>query len=572
MANIFEIPQVNPLKLYQQSDILNTASFTQSSYKAFNPNVNDVGIDADFFRRCLKDYMDKPRYWQPYQQGDAIYLQWLGVDDYVSGPTVAYVARLINCNGEVIKEVDSTVGSAVGSLFIREVELQLFDVAEGKYFVQIHKVGLFTDYDFWVISEGIDIKQKHLNTLLFRYSNSSNDQGIFYETGIEFQLRVHCAFTELNTGSKFNVYEDQPLNLTMLSGVPYREWTLFFGAGEHPIPDWMLDKLERLSLSDKWYIENVKYTRSEGAKLEATRIDKNPLSTAVLNVRPKSNDFDTYVSQYNQIVLGVNPGDIDFYVTTLTQASPATSYPIALPFTSGQNFVDYLNAVDPLAIVDYNNTYFAINAQNKIVLLTNDGTVFSSFSPGLTFTSYDYCVKVGIIATATETDLVVDFSGVSSVKYAYWWGDGTKSTGTSIGTVVTKTYADGDKYTARLFFSRVENLELSTSDQIIHILGGSIPRECISFYLNANQLKTITNNIFSRAGGGLADVQMTANVMLTATINNSIRWCFEAVGQFDNPATVDVSNQTPLAPPTPDNGLAYMIGFLATNNVTLTTD
>ena len=571
MANIFEIPQINPLKLFQQSDILNTAAYTQSSYQAFNPNLNDLGIDSDFYYRQLKNYMDKDRYWQPYQQGDVIYLQWLGNDDYVL-PLVNYVARLINCNGEVIKEVDCTAGSAVGSLYIRELEMPLYDVAEGKYFIQIHKVGYLTDYDFWVISEGIELKQKHLNTLLFRYSNSSNDQGIFYETGIEFQLRVHCAFTELNTGSKFNVYEDQPLNLTMLSGVPYREWTLFFGAGEHPIPDWMLDKIERLSLSDNWYIENVKYTRSEGAKLDATRIDKNPLCTAVLNVRPKSNDFDTYVSQYNQIVLGVNPGDIDFYVTILTQASPATSYPIALPFTSGQNFVDYLNAVDPLAIVDYNNTYFAINAQNKIVLLTNDGTVFSSFSPGLTFTSYDYCVKVGIIATATETDLVVDFSGVSSVKYAYWWGDGTKNTGTSTGTVVTKTYTDGDKYTARLFFSRVENLELSTSDQIIHVLGGSIPRECISFYLNANQLKTITNNIFTRVGGGLTDVQMTANVMLTATINNSIRWCFEAVGQFDNPATVDVSNQTPLAPPTPDNGLAYMIGFLSTNNVTLTTD
>ena len=191
MANIFEIPQINPLKLFQQSDILNTAAYTQSSYQAFNPNINDRGMDADFYIRGLKDYMDKPRYWQPYQQGDVIYLQWLGVDDYVLGPTVAYVARLINCSGQVVKEVDATVGSAVGSLFIREVELPLYDIPEGKYFVQIHKVGLLTDYDFWVISEGIEVKQCHPNTLLFKYSNSSNDQGIFYETGIEFQLRVH---------------------------------------------------------------------------------------------------------------------------------------------------------------------------------------------------------------------------------------------------------------------------------------------------------------------------------------------------------------------------------------------
>lgn len=51
MANIFEIPQINPLKLFQQSDILNTAAYVQSSYQAFNPNINDRGMDADFYIR-----------------------------------------------------------------------------------------------------------------------------------------------------------------------------------------------------------------------------------------------------------------------------------------------------------------------------------------------------------------------------------------------------------------------------------------------------------------------------------------------------------------------------------------
>lgn len=571
MANIFEIPQINPLKLFQQSDILNTAAYVQSSYQAFNPNINDRGMDADFYIRGLKDYMDKDRYWQPYQQGDVIRLQWLGDDDYVL-PLVNYVARLINCSGQVVKQVDATVGSAVGSLFIREIELPLYDIAEGKYFIQIHKVGYLTDYDFWVISEGIEVKQHHPNTLLFKYSNSSNDQGIFYETGIEFQLRVHCAFTDLNTGAKFNVYEDQPLNLTMLSGVPYREWTLFFGVDEQPVPNWMLDKIERLSLSDNWYIENVRYTRSEGAKLEANRVDKNHLATATLNVRPQSNDFDTYVSQYPQIALGTSPGDIDFYVTILSITTPASSVAIGLPFTNAQNFVDYLNSVDPLAIVDYNNTYFAINAQNIIVLLTNSSVVYAAYSPGLTFTSYDHCIKVGIQAVTGQTDLVVDYSGIASVKYAYWWGDGSKNTGTNANAAVTKVYTAGDKYTARLFFDRFENLELSGSDQIIQTLGGLIPQQCISLYCNSNQLWKIGNNMF-RTGNLASDIQFTANKLLPATINNVIRWAYDAINAFDNPATIDVSNQVPSgAPPTPDAGLAYMRSVLSTNNITITTD
>ena len=65
---------------------------------------------------------------------------------------------------------------------------------------------------------------------------------------------------------------------------------------------------------------------------------------------------------------------------------------------------------------------------------------------------------------------------------------------------------------------------------------------------------------------------MTANKILPATINNVIRWAYDAKNAFDNPATIDVSNQAPSAPPTPDAGLAYMQSVLATNNITITTD
>lgn len=572
MANIFEIPQINPLKLYQQIDIINTIAYTQSSYAAYNPNLNDLGIDKDFMYRQLKSYMDKDRYWQPFQQGDVIRLQWLGNDDYVL-PLVAYDARIIDCNGVIIKEVDATVGSAVGSLYIREIELPLYDVPEGKYFIQIQKVGYLTDYDFWMISEGIEVKQTHPNTMLLEYSNTSNDQGIFYETGIEFQFRIHAAFAELTTGSKFNVYDDQPMNLKLLSGVPYREWMLQFGIADKPFPNWVLDKLERIFLSDLLYIENELYTRSEGAKLEPIRVDKNPLMQATITVRPQSNDCDTYVSQYPNIVLGTALDD-DFYVTILSQTSPATSVVIGLGFTNARNFVDYLNSVDPLAIVDKGNTYFAIN-NGRIVLRTNNSTVNTAYSPGLTYTSYNYCLKVRILATATETDLIIDVNNpAASTKYAYVWGDGTKATGSGLVHSITKTYTDGDHYTANIFMNQCENLDLSLSDNIIQEIGGKLATKLITFTCENQPLKVLKENIFNVTDGYLNTVSLGLNSLTTASINANIINIFDAdlLGCFDATATIDLAGQTPLAPHSESAGLSYMKATLLTNGITITTD
>ena len=573
MANIFEIPQINPLKIYQQSDILNTAAYTQSSYLSFNPNYNDKGIDSYFYFQCLKSYMDKDRYWQPYQQGDVIRLQFLGDADY-SGPTVvAYVARLIDCNGVVVKEVDLTEGSAVGSLYIRELEMPLYDVAEGKYFVQIHKVGIFTDYDFWCISEGIEVKQTHANTMLLTYSNTYNDQGIFWETDIVFQLRIHACFAELTTGSKFNVYEDQPLNLTMLSGVPYREWLVQFGIADKPFPNWVLDKLERILLCDTLYIENELYTRSEGAKLEAIRVDKNPLMQANITMRPKNNDFDTYVSQYPSIILGTAL-DNDFYVRLLSQTSPATSIPIGLGFTNARNFVDYLNSVDPLQIVDIGNTYFAIS-NGQIVLLTNDSTVNTDYSPGLTFSSYNYCLKVKILASPSGTDLIVDVNNpAANTAYAYVWGDGTKNTGSGLIHTVTKTYVDGESYTAKLFMDQCENLSLSLSDAIIQEIGGKLPIKLITFECENQILKTIKGNIFDATNGYLGQVSLGLNKLTSATVNAMIIDIYDAdlLGCFDTSAIIDFYGQTPSAPPSESDGLSFMKATLLTNGITITTD
>ena len=57
------------------------------------------------------------------------------------------------------------------------------------------------------------------------------------------------------------------------------------------------------------------------------------------------------------------------------------------------------------------NTFFAIDPNDQIVLMTNDYTVYAAFSPGLIYTGLlEGHLLVDVKTTNTETDLVIQFA------------------------------------------------------------------------------------------------------------------------------------------------------------------
>ncbi len=299
MAYNFDVSPLNPLKFYQLSDYLEAfkPSTNPNQYNIFNANYNYRQFDADFFYRNIKTFDEKRGYYQPYQQGDIIRIQFLGVDDIVGGAYAGnpYTCYLLDACGSIVGTYNVTSPSAtlVNGSRIREVYIPLFNVAEGYYQVAIRRrqISVF-DYSRWhIISEPIWVLQQHHNTTLIEYSNTDNTQGILFEFGMQFQFRVHGALMELETQSKFNVYEDEPMNLTMLSSVPYRKWTWNIGGEGFQIPEWMADKIERITGCDTMLIDGKQYTRAEGAKLEANRKPLTPIASYKMNLRETSDDL-----------------------------------------------------------------------------------------------------------------------------------------------------------------------------------------------------------------------------------------------------------------------------------------
>lgn len=569
MTTLFNISQLNPLKFYKQSDILNTSG---QNYGSFNPNINERGIDNDFFYRNLKSWMDKKPYLQPYQQGDKITLQWIGEADQVSPSVIAYVVRLIDVNGIIVKQQNATQTAGVG-VTIRECSMQLYDVPEGKYFVQImYENPAMGGINTFAISEGIDVKQYHAGTMLYKYRNTTNDQDIFWETGIVMQFRLH-SYLKINPDAKFSTYEDQPLNLQMLNFVPFREWELVLGVNTKPFAPYILDKVNRITGCDTLYIDNVLYTRGEGAKLEAAQPDKYPLMTATLLMREKVNDNNTLiVSNEAIVVMGATNSDW-FYVTSLVQTTPATTYTIGKAFNGMRNFCDYLNTSNIIGTENLVGSYFAIDAYGRLVLITDNQTIFTNFSPGLTATNVYQAHMIFDVNTESGFDLLVGFATVGSTKYAYVWGDGTaNSVGTSGGITVTHTYTTVGDFKAKLFWDDTEEIAFATSDVTVKSAFGKLPASCTKFYLNSIGLVNVLNNIFANLNGSFIELQLTGNKIGTYQINDVLMYLYESADKLDPTCVIDISGQTPSAPPSNSGGIGLFIGTLESLGITVTTD
>jgi len=274
MANIFEIPLLNPLRAIWQSDKLNADPSGTVLYQAFNSAYNYRNIDSDWYYRTLKEYEQKQPYVQPFQQSDTIRVQWIGSDN-----TSGYYdhVRLLDSNGSDTGVSISVGSSAIGSRTLYTITLPLWNINEGKYFLSVYHHPPSNEKTC-IVFEPFHVKQVHIKTVRIDYYNSFNDQSVIYPTSAYIpQIRVHGCITDVTNESKFNVYEDQPMNVEMVSGIPYRTFELTLG-GSKGIPQWYADIIERALLTDTLMIDGIAYTRAEGAKLESKKEAGKPLN------------------------------------------------------------------------------------------------------------------------------------------------------------------------------------------------------------------------------------------------------------------------------------------------------
>ena len=575
--NYFNISQANPLKFYKQADVFNTIANTDLN--TFNPQFNKRNFDDDFYYRNIDRWVESRLYYQQFQQSDSIRLQWGGTDLLSPSGASPYKIAILDCNGIIIKELIGTFLYPTYPVlfngdYLWETSIDLYNVPEGRYIVQIKRESnLFGVPDSCLISEPIEIKTIHRDSKLFNYQNSVNANDIYFETGIQFQFRIDASFTELTTNSKFNVYEDQPMNLELLGGVKYREWTLNF----RNIPLWVCDKLELLFLHDNLKIDGIFYTRIEGSKIEIVNNEGNSLCSAEIKVREKINKISLEISSVYTRRFYINNNTYilsnsrAFYVDSLTYGT--TTITIEKYFLGHTEFLNYLNLTISANALTNNTDYcfFAVNDFGELVLNTNI-TAFNSLTIFTLNNVIDTYIELDVENTTSNHFEIEISRNVANAKYAVFSNDGTAlhkglSTGfffSFSGNIVTRTS------TIFVFITHMDEINVDNSLIDIVGIGGNFHQSAYYLYVVNKKLRYFKNNFLLNTNN-FNQIYVEDNNLPTSEIIKLLSYLWE-VKSLGSGGIFASSNQTPQAPLGNDIGVNTFINKLTNLGWSITTD
>ena len=276
------IPYLNPVKFHKLTP--------DESSKYLTKHMEEWN-----YSNATPDWQSKPIFAQPYQTTDNITLQFQS-----SFAEVDQVIELINCYGQVFLTPTITQGAESETepgLFVYEVDQALTGIAQGYYYLRISASD--ADDDILLISEPLQIKERHDYSKLLEYSHFQNKDGIFFETDIVLQLRVSGELTYKQPASRDTSYEDQSLDQTLLDSVPYRIWELYVG-GTTGIPSYLIDRINRILGCSSLAVDGKSFTKSDGAKLEekASDDERYPLRGWTVDLQEAENP---YAAEYSTV-------------------------------------------------------------------------------------------------------------------------------------------------------------------------------------------------------------------------------------------------------------------------------
>lgn len=272
MANILYIPDLNPLK-----------------YVDMSPTELPQYLSRDFldyrFHEIQHDWDQYVLYYQKFQTSDIIYQQFTSNFDPIQ-------IDLVDCEGNVHitqTALQKRAHKYLIGYFIYEDAISLAGIAPGVYFVKVTAGGKIC------VCEPILIAVTHPGTIRHDYKNSRYHGDVIFETGIEFALRVEATKGFLNPGSQDVIYTDQKFNPSLLSSKTYRSIPLHYG-GSEGLPDWMVDKLNKIWSCNSVLADGKSYAKKSDAKYAFKEEENYPMRGMTLEVQEGINRGSKIIS------------------------------------------------------------------------------------------------------------------------------------------------------------------------------------------------------------------------------------------------------------------------------------
>jgi hypothetical protein len=278
--NHFNIPLLNPFKFVPDTD---------------QPGVH---FDERWAFLQVRDQEQKIHYLQKWVLSDTTRIQ---IESSVALPNM----NIIDVNRQVVKTIPWGLMVAGTNYNIYELLLDISDIPENIYFLtqQVTLAGV----TYSAITEPIWAKVSWPNTRLITYTNSYNDWGTAFTTGIKFKFRVEADIppNQMQFLRDRATAVTQSRNVVTLSGTPYRQYKLFIGGiygTDKGVAPWVIDLINRIFVCDYIDIDGRQFQSTPDSKFEMWSNKGMPTICAAIDIVEAVNK-NTF--QFNEL------GDID---------------------------------------------------------------------------------------------------------------------------------------------------------------------------------------------------------------------------------------------------------------------
>lgn len=267
---MFNIAVLNPLRFVDTSEI-------------------NYSFDGNFAVQQVLNYQNPKCYFQKWQFSDVLRLQVLS--DFV--PTDLVFREVFS--DMVVASVSWSETSTVlvdQTFKVYELDFVFSGLPDGKYYAEFSYIDE-NNLDHVLRSEPMCVSASQENTLLINYKNSTNDFDTIFETDIEFSFRVESAIKDYSPGNNRAIYNDQRVNPTLLSAIPFRKFRFYIGF-QYGVPAWVFDKVNFIQSVDQVKYNNVYYQIGEGSDYEVETNEDNNFIGGSIDVQPTENNFNKY--------------------------------------------------------------------------------------------------------------------------------------------------------------------------------------------------------------------------------------------------------------------------------------
>lgn len=277
---------------------------------------NDFNYDDQYFDETVEDWEQGGCYAQKWQTTDAIRLQ------FISSFTGLRL-NFVDADGQISSDINMSQKQADKNnpgFNIYEVDISLASLTPGDYRLRC----TLGSSGNTLLSEPLNVQDLHEGTKYIEYYNSSRKNELIFEKGFRPSIRVEARWDKMDFGSVGSMWEDQPLNPTIIESREFDVCPLVIG-NEYGCPDWVFQKLNMILRMDNVRIDGRMFTVAESnQKFEFNDVEGYKMRGAKINMRPSlnrsTNIIDTTQNTEQQVIV-LAPAHTNFFGDTEDQGS-----------------------------------------------------------------------------------------------------------------------------------------------------------------------------------------------------------------------------------------------------------